>query len=163
GHTAENVYKGLAGFHLFFNEFDTGDESTGFHLPSFPEFDVPLFLTDKLIDPETGLVCFDTFGFDGLVGDTFCVNFKVQPFFEVQERRYRFRILDGGPSRFYQLYLTNPDDPNQSIPFFHIATDGNLLPRPIEVTNIRLAVAQRSDIIVDFAAVASRFGNPARL
>jgi hypothetical protein len=35
-HTAENVYKGLAGFHLMFSEADTGDESTGLHLPSFP-------------------------------------------------------------------------------------------------------------------------------
>src|SRR6185503_17305761 len=40
--TAQNVYKGLAGFFLAFNAFDTGDELTGFHLPSHPAFDVPL-------------------------------------------------------------------------------------------------------------------------
>ena len=30
--TAQNVYKGLAGFYLLFNQFDTGDETTGFRL-----------------------------------------------------------------------------------------------------------------------------------
>ena len=34
-HTAENTYKGLAGAYILFNEFDTGDENTGFRLPSF--------------------------------------------------------------------------------------------------------------------------------
>src|SRR5260370_14529250 len=27
--TAQNTYKGLVGYHLFFNQFDTGDETTG--------------------------------------------------------------------------------------------------------------------------------------
>src|SRR5262249_37757972 len=107
--TSQNVYKGLAGFLLAFSEFDTGDELTGFHLPSFPEFDVPLLLGDKLFDPSSGLLCFDLFNFDGILGDKFVVNGKIQPFFEVQQRRYRFRILNGGPSRFYQLFLTDPD------------------------------------------------------
>ena len=160
-HTAENVYKGLAGFHLIFNQFDTGDETTGFHLPSFfstPQFDIPLFLADKLIDPGTGQICFDNFGFDGLVGDKFLVNGKVQPFFEVKKRRYRFRVLDGGPSRFYQFFLTNPDNPNQSIPFWQIANDGNLLPTPIQVTSARIGVAERVDIIIDFNQIAQTFG-----
>jgi FtsP/CotA-like multicopper oxidase with cupredoxin domain len=162
-HTAENVYKGMAGFFIAFNEFDTGDENTGLHLPSFPDFDIPMMLTDKLFDPQTGLLCFDTFGLDGLVGDTFLVNGKVQPFFEVQKRRYRFRVLDAGPSRFYELFLTNPDDPGQQIPWWVISSDGNLLPRPVKVTSFRLAVAERQDVIVDFGKIADRFGNPARI
>ena len=157
-HTAENVYKGLAGFLLIFNQFDTGDETTGFHLPSFPQFDIPLFLADKLLDPGTGQICFDTFGFDGLVGDKFLVNGKIQPFFEVQKRRYRFRVLDGGPSRFYQFFLTNPDNPSQSIPFWQIANDGNLLPTPIQVTSARIGVAERVDVIIDFKQIAQTFG-----
>ncbi|HXE75170.1 MAG TPA: multicopper oxidase domain-containing protein [Candidatus Xenobia bacterium] len=162
-HTAENVYKGLAGFHFIFNDFDTGDENTGFRFPSFPQFDIPLILTDKLFTPE-GEFCFDTFGLDGLVGDKYVTNGKIQPYFEVQKRRYRFRILDGGPSRFYQLYLTNPDNPNQSIPFYAITTtDGNLLPRPIRLTNVRLSVAERIDVIIDFKAIWNNFGNPSRI
>ncbi len=161
-HTAENVYKGLAGFHYIFNEFDTGDEATGFHLPGFPQFDVPLFLADKLFTPE-GELCFDPFGFDGLVGDKYTVNGRIQPFFEVQKRRYRFRILDGGPSRFYQLFLTNPDNPSQSLPLWQIANDGNLLPRPIEITSTRLSVGDRVDVIVDFKKIWDRFGHPGRV
>jgi FtsP/CotA-like multicopper oxidase with cupredoxin domain len=162
-HTAENVYKGMAGFFLAFNEFDTGDETTGLHLPGFPEFDIPIMLNDKLFDPQSGVMYFDTFGLDGLVGDTFLVNGKVQPFLEVQKRRYRFRVLDGGPSRFYELYLTNPDNLSQSIPFWVISSDGNLLPRPVEVNSFRIGVAERNDVIVDFGKIAERFGNPARI
>src|SRR5881394_1258049 len=66
-HTAENTYKGLEGFHLIFNQFDTGNETTGFRLPSYPQFDIPIILNDKLIDPSTGLLCFDTFNFKGLI------------------------------------------------------------------------------------------------
>lgn len=162
-HTAENVYKGLAGFWINFNDFDTGDEHSGLRLPSFPDFDIPMILTDKFFDSQTGALAFDAFGLDGLVGDTFLVNGKVQPFHEVRKRRYRFRVLDGGPSRFYELYLTNPEAPTQKIPFWVISSDGNLLPRPVEVTHFRLGVAERVDIIVDFAKIAARFGNPARV
>jgi len=152
-HTAENVYKGLVGNEFIFNDFDTGDETTGFRLPSFfpyPAFDLPLVLTDKLFTPD-GELCFDTFGLDGLVGDKFLVNGKLQPFMEVKRRRYRFRVLDGGPSRFYELFLTNPDNLNQKIPYTAITTtDGNLLDDPIQVQSVRLAVAERADIIIDF-------------
>ena len=157
-HTAENVYKGLAGFHLFFNNFDTGDEGSGFHLPSFPAFDIPILLADKLIDPGTGLICFDTFENDGLVGDIQLANGKVQPFLDVSQRRYRFRILDGGPSRFYQLFLTNPNNLNQVIPFWVIANDGNLLAAPVQVTSFRVGVAERYDVIIDFKQIAAQFG-----
>jgi hypothetical protein len=81
-HTAENTYKGLVGTNFAFNDFDTGDESTGFHLPSFPQFDIPLGLADRLFDPTTGLLAFDTFNTDGLLGNQFLVNGKIQPFFE---------------------------------------------------------------------------------
>ena len=161
-HTAENVYKGLAGFHIAFNEFDTGNEETGFRFPSFPQFDIPLMLADKLFTPE-GEICFDTFGFDGFLGDKFTVNGRIQPFFEVQKRRYRFRMLNGSPSRFYQLFLTNPDNVSQSIPFYLIGHDGNLVPRPIQLPNMQVSNAERCDIIVDFKRIWDRFGRPSRL
>jgi hypothetical protein len=46
--TSQNTYKGLVGFYLLFNDFDTGDETTGFRLPSYPDFDVPLLFADKM-------------------------------------------------------------------------------------------------------------------
>jgi FtsP/CotA-like multicopper oxidase with cupredoxin domain len=164
-HTAENTYKGLVGPAIVFSEFDTGDETTpnSFHLPSFPEFDIPLVFADRLFDPRTGLLAFDTFNTDGILGNTFLVNGKVQPFFEVKKRRYRLRLLVAGPSRFFEFFLTNPDNLRQSIPFFVISNDGNLLPRPIQVTSHRLGVAERTDVIVDFNKIFQRFGNPSRI
>jgi FtsP/CotA-like multicopper oxidase with cupredoxin domain len=152
-HTAENVYKGLAGFYLLFNAFDTGNETTGFRLPS-GEFDVPMIFTDRVFDAQTGLLAFDLFNSDGILGDKFLVNGRIQPFFQVKRRRYRFRWLDGGPSRFYQLFFTNPANLNQQIPFWQISNDGNLLPKPIQVTSTRFSVAERADVIIDFSQFA---------
>jgi FtsP/CotA-like multicopper oxidase with cupredoxin domain len=159
-HTAENVYKGLAGFHILFNDFDTGNENTGFRLPSFPQFDIPIIFTDLLIDPRTGQATFDIFETDGHLGDKYLVNGKVQPYFNVFKRRYRLRLLDMGPSRFYQLFLTNPDNLGQTIPYWRIANDGNLMPKPLQVTSVKMAVAERADIIVDFNKLTAR-GGPA--
>ena len=52
--TSQNVYKGLAGFYLLFNQFDTGNETTGFRLPSFPDYDIPMMFADKCFDPTSG-------------------------------------------------------------------------------------------------------------
>jgi FtsP/CotA-like multicopper oxidase with cupredoxin domain len=158
GHTAENVYKGLAGFHIVFNEYDTGNEWSGFRLPSFPSYDIPIIFTDLRIDPQTGQAAFDLLDTKGHLGDKYLVNGKIQPYFRVSRRRYRLRLLDMGPSRFYQLFLTNPDNPTQSIPFWRIANDGNLLPKPLRVTSVKLSVAERADIIVDFASLTASGG-----
>lgn len=163
GFTSQNVYKGLAGFYLLFNEFDTGDETTGFRLPS-GEFDVPMIFQDKAFDPD-GQLFFDLFDIDGVLGDKFEVNGKIQPFFQVHPRRYRFRWLDGGPSRFYQLFLTDLNNLNRVIPFEQIASDGNLgvdfdvvagkrISKSATVHSVRLGVAERADVIIDFSRFA---------
>ena len=159
-HTAENVYKGLAGFHIVFNEYDTGDENTGFKLPSYPKYDIPIGFIDLAIDPASGQATLDLLNTDGHLGDKYLVNGKIQPFFNVEKRRYRFRLLDKGPSRFYQIYLTNPDNPAQSIPYWRISNDGNLYEKPQLTTNVKLAPAERADIIVDFNKLTAP-GGPA--
>jgi FtsP/CotA-like multicopper oxidase with cupredoxin domain len=151
--TSQNVYKGLAAFYILFSAQDTGNENTGFHLPTFPDFDIPLMLADRIIDPDDGQLFFDLTNLDGIVGDKFLVNGKVQPFFDVKARRYRFRILNSGPSRFYNLFLTNPNNLNQQIPFYIISSDGNLLPNPLLKTSVVISVAERNDIIIDFKAL----------
>jgi len=154
--TAQNTYKGLLGFYCLFNQFDTGNETTGFRLPSFPQFDIPLAFADKVYDPTTGLLAFDLFNLDGILGDKFLVNGKIQPFFNVQPRRYRFRLLDTGPSRFYQFFLTDPNNLGATNPFWVIANDGNLLPAPVQVQSVRIGVAERVDIIIDFSQFAGK-------
>ena len=160
-HTAENTYKGLAGTYILFNEFDTGNENTGFRLPSFGDgqnpltsFDIYMVFNDKLFDPVTGLLAFDLFNTDGILGDKFLVNGKIQPVLHVSPRRYRFRWLNTGPSRFYQMFVLGPNNTTKS--FWQISTDGNLLEKPVQVTSARFAVAERVDVIVDFTGQAGK-------
>lgn len=162
--TSQNTYKGLLGFHLLFSEVgsnsgDTGDETTGFRLPSYPQFDIPLAFADKVYDPTSGQLVFDLFNLDGILGDKFLVNGVIQPFLQVSPRRYRFRLLDTGPSRFYEFFLTGnvggAGSPTTN-PFFLIATDGNLTPHPTQVTSVRIGVAERVDVIIDFSKFAGQ-------
>jgi FtsP/CotA-like multicopper oxidase with cupredoxin domain len=153
--TSQNTYKGLVGMCCFFNEFDTGDEHTGFRLPSFPEFDIPMAFSDKVFDQD-GRLFFDLFNLDGIIGDKFTVNGVIQPFFKVKPRRYRLRMVDTGPSRFYEFFLTDLNNPNAVNPFWVIADDGNLLPRPVKVASARIGVAERVDVIVDFRRFAGK-------
>jgi FtsP/CotA-like multicopper oxidase with cupredoxin domain len=161
-HTAENTYKGLAGTYILFNEFDTGDETTGFRLPSFGDgqnpatnFDIYMVFNDKVFDDQTGLLAFDLFNQDGILGDKFLVNGKINPVLHVSPRRYRFRWLNTGPSRFYQMFLLDPTN-NSSKSFWQISTDGNLLEKPVQVNSCRFSVAERVDVIVDFTGLAGK-------
>ena len=144
--TAQNVYKGLSGFFLLYDEVDTGDERTGLQLPS-GEYDVPLMFADKLLDRNSQLV-FDFFNLDGILGDKYTVNGAIQPYLKVARRKYRFRLLDGGPSRFYEFALSNKQ------PMLQIASDGNLLPFPVLRSAVRVGVAERVDVIIDFSRCA---------
>jgi FtsP/CotA-like multicopper oxidase with cupredoxin domain len=154
--TSQNTYKGLVGYYLLFNDHDTGNETTGFRLPSYPQFDIPLVFADKVYDPSTGLLAFDLFNLDGILGDKFLVNGRIQPFFQVQPRRYRFRLLDTGPSRFYEFFLTDLNNLGATNQYWVIANDGNLLPAPVKVTSVRIGVAERVDIIIDFRPFAGK-------
>lgn len=146
--TAANVYRGLAGFCRIFDELDTGDETTGWRLPSGP-CDIPLLIADKRFDPTTGLLFFDQFATDGFLGDKLTVNGKIQPYLEVKRRKYRFRLLNAGPARFYRLVLRSN---GASHPFAQITEDGNFLERPRRNRmEIELWVAERSDIVIDFS------------
>ena len=152
--TAQNIYKGLAGFFLIFNDQDTGDETTGFHLPS-GQFDIPMMLADKVFD-SNGQLFFDLFNLDGILGDKFLVNGKIQPFLHVHPRRYRFRWLDSGPSRFYQIFLTDLNNLSAHNMFWQIANDGNLMPTPVQIESARIGVAERVDVIIDFSQFAGK-------
>jgi FtsP/CotA-like multicopper oxidase with cupredoxin domain len=147
--TAANVYKGMASFYTLFSDdidLDTGDESTGLRLPS-GEYDIPLLFADKVFD-QSGQLFFDSFNLEGILGDHQTVNLKIKPYLEVKRRKYRFRFLDAGPSRFIELSLSNGSKMTR------IANCGNLLPRAQIVSSIRLGVAERADVIIDFSQYA---------
>ena len=152
--TAANTYKGHVGFFLAFDERDTGDERTGLRLPS-GQYDLPLLIADRRFDAQ-GKLFFDVFENDGLLGDKPLVNGVVQPFAEVARRRYRLRLLNVGPSRILQLHLFNATTRRWiDNAFLQISSDGNLLRNPVPRSSIFLSTAERHDVLVDFARVAS--------
>src|SRR4029450_13853604 len=51
-------------------------------------------------------------------GNTIVVNGRTWPFLEVEQRRYRFRFLNGCNSRFVILKLSN------GLPFWQIGAEG---------------------------------------
>ncbi|KQT11076.1 hypothetical protein ASG30_09495 [Ramlibacter sp. Leaf400] len=148
--TAPNVYRGMAGFFLAFDEIDSGNEHDGnpsaLRLPS-GAYDVPLMFGDKQFD-SGGNLMFDQFNGDGFIGDKFLVNGKIQPFFHVEPRKYRFRMLAAGTSRVWDFQLRWQ---NRVQSFAQIANDGNLLVAPLLRSNVRLGNAERADIVVDFS------------
>ena len=151
--TSPNVYRGMAGFYLIFDDLDSGNENDpnphALRLPSYP-YDYPLILQDKRFDAQRALA-FDQFTPEGVPGDKVAVNGKIEPVLHVARRKYRLRFLNGGPTRFYELYLANAGD-TASYTFTYIANDGNLLPAPLlNQFKVRLGVAERADIVVDFA------------
>ena len=151
--TAPNVYKGQVGFFRAFDDVDTGDEyeESGLRLPfgKDGEFDVPLLFADKAFDAN-GQLFFDPFNIDGILGDKSTVNGIIQPYFNVQRRKYRFRFLVGGPARFMRFYLMRNGSFLQNEPFIQISNDGNLLAEPIPRNNFQMGVAERYDIVIDF-------------
>ena len=148
GVTAPNVLKGLAGRYNIFDDVDTGDERTGLCLPSGP-YDYPITLGDRRFDVD-GRMTFDQFNPEGILGDKTLVNGKLEPVLRVARRKYRFRVLNTGPTRFYELYLQNRGA-NGVYTYTVIGADGNLLPNPLtSQTSVRIAPAERADIVIDF-------------
>ena len=153
--TSQNVYKGMAGFYSLFSDdinLDTDNEKTGLRLPS-GEYDVPLIIGDKTFD-QNGQMFMDLFNSGGFKGDQTTVNFKIKPHFNVERRKYRFRVLNGGPSTFIEWTLKHvPSGKNKLVtqPLTRLANCGNLMPQAQIVSSIRQGVAERADVIIDFS------------
>jgi len=147
--TGANVYRGLSGFFLYFDELDTGSEFAGLRLPS-GEFDVALVLQDRRLDRNGQLVYDGLTDHNGFLGDKYLVNGVIQPFLDVKRRKYRFRLLNGSNARFLGISLTDRDD--RVLPYDLIATEGGLLAAPARGQKLSLlSPAQREEIVIDFA------------
>lgn len=78
----------------------------------------------------------------GREGNIIAVNGQVNPSLNLPAGGLlRLRILNASPSRFYRLAL-------EDHAFYHIATDGNSLNKPVEVNELLLTPGQRADILV---------------
>jgi FtsP/CotA-like multicopper oxidase with cupredoxin domain len=79
------------------------------------------------------------------------VNFAYRPNLNVLPRKYRFRVLSAGMSRFIQLMIAGPT--GQAVSFQQIANDGNLFVHPVTLSSLdQQGTGERYDIVVDFSA-----------
>jgi len=157
--TSQNVYKGNAAMFNIYSGLDRGNEAindgVNLRLPSGTskswgnlDYDVNLMLSDKAFDKD-GQLFMDIFQFDGFIGDVMTVNLTYKPYFEVERRKYRFRILNASVSRFFKVGLA--DSTGKAKPFQQIANDGNLLPHPVTLTEMdEQGIAERYDCVIDF-------------
>jgi spore coat protein A len=154
--TARNVFNGLAGFYILRSaDEDERLRTAGIELPKGRrqsygyDFDVPLVIQDRLFH-EDGSFFYPLFNHEGVLGDVYCVNGKAQPRLDVEPRRYRFRLLNGSNARVYEFALGG------GLQFTQIGTDGGLLPRAVRRSSIRMAPAERVDVVIDFTGSAGR-------
>jgi spore coat protein A len=146
GITRLNIYAGLFGAYLVRD----GDEQA-LNLPT-GDYDIPLMLCDRLVaqdgqlyypvseDPAAPWVM-------QCNGNLVLCNGKIYPYFEVEPRRYRFRLINTANTRFFDLSLSH-DQPLQQI-----ASDQGLLPAPLQRTRIELYPAERADVVIDFSSL----------
>lgn len=83
------------------------------------------------------------------------VNGQPWPYFEVEPRKYRFRILDSSISRAFVLYLEKDTKTGTKIPFQVIASDAGLLSKPVTTSTLEISMAERWEIVVDFSSYAN--------
>jgi FtsP/CotA-like multicopper oxidase with cupredoxin domain len=94
---------------------------------------------------STGALIFDDEGEKSQFGDIITVNGVAWPVMQVEQRKYRFRILNGSISRSYKLALSTNTD------FIMIATDAGLRTAPAAVKTFRLGMAERYECVIDFS------------
>jgi spore coat protein A, manganese oxidase len=159
--TGRNLWRGLAGMFIVDDEVEAE-----LGLPD-GEHDIPLMIADRSFDQANQLT--DPFTaphrhhapvgsghgqgwppFDEVIGDRLLVNGAPQPYLEVEARRYRLRLLNA--SNFRPINVARSD----GRPLVQIATEGGLLPAPVQRDAILLGPAERAEIVIDLAGFAGR-------
>ncbi|MBV9506180.1 MAG: multicopper oxidase domain-containing protein, partial [Acidobacteriia bacterium] len=162
GITRVNIYAGLAGFYLI-----RDSEEDDLHLPR-GEYEIPLMIQDRSFAQDGSLLYpaaangTHPVWMQEFFGNAICVNGKVAPFFEVEPRKYRFRVVNASNARFYHLTLVPADTsgkadgkPVDAPPFIQIGSDGGLLPAPLRMHYLILAPGERLDLVIDFSGRAN--------
>lgn len=154
GITRLNVLMGLAGFYVLRDPANPLDQPTSV-LPR-GKYEIPLAIQDRFFNTD-GSFDFPKVGINPEIhpywvpeffGDTIMVNGKVWPNLNVERRQYRFRLLNGSNSRFYNLKFSN------GMPFVQIGSDGGYLPTAVTLDELLIAPGERADLLVDFSILA---------
>src|SRR5512147_382987 len=143
------------------------------HFPfSKPYYEIPIAIQDRSFNENGSLFYPNTREFfDGITGpfipDTdlspiwnpeffgnmIMVNGNTWPFHTVEQRRYRFRFLNGCQSRFLILDFSNIP----GVEVWQIGNEGGFLSAPVNITamgnQLLMGLAERADMIVDFTNV----------
>lgn len=144
-----NMYAGLFGMAILHDETEAA-----LGLPS-GKYEVPLILFDRNFTAD-GQLFYPTSGdpehpwVSEFEGDAILINNKIRPYFEVEPRLYRFRLLNTANSRFFQLSLSGGHK------FYQIGSDQGLLSAPLPMSNLLLAPAERADVLIDFSSLAGQ-------
>ena len=145
--------------------------------PNKTYYEIPIAIQDRSFNTDGSLFYPDTREFfDGIVGpfipegeehggfspiwnpeffgNMIMVNGNTWPFQTVEQRRYRFRFLNGCQSRF--LYLDFSQIPGVEV--WQIGNEGGFLAAPVNITadhgnQLLMGLAERADVIVDFTNV----------
>lgn len=146
-----NAYFGQAGGYII---RDPAEASLG--LPSgYGEYEIPLILESKNYHPNGTLIAPGAANGGSSFTNIIQVNGKPWPYFKVEPRKYRFRLLDATISRTFELFLSETAE-SEKIPFQVVSSDSGLLTEPVTTSTLSISMAERYDIVVDFASLAGQ-------
>jgi len=141
--------------------------------PNKTYYEIPIAIQDRSFNADGSLFYPDTRAFfDGITGpyipdsdispiwnpeffgNAIMVNGNTWPFQGVEQRRYRFRFLNGCQARWLILDFTNIP----GVGVWQIGNEGGFLSGPVNLTavngnKILMSPAERADVIVDFTNV----------
>jgi spore coat protein A len=156
GVTRLNVYAGLAGYYIITDNNEIDLQATG-KLPVAP-YDMGLAIQDRMFSSTGQLFYPSTAEDEGddedmpeptilpeMFGDFILVNGMTWPVLDVEPRQYRFRMLNGSDSRFYNMSLSSGQQ------FVQIGSDQGLLYSPFAMNQMLIAPGERKDIVLDFS------------
>ena len=155
GITRLAAYAGMAAFYLILGPTDMPAGSPGsLNLPQGP-YHIGIAIQDRQFDVDPASPTFGQLVYpamwmpeyfpDPATGGAMIVNGVTWPYYEVEPRKYRIRILNGCNDRFLDLSFTN------GMSFTIIGTEGGLLGKPATVTHVLMGPAERVDLLIDFA------------
>ncbi len=137
-HTGPNVYMGLAGQYWLKDSMEAS-----LPIPK-DRYDVPLIVQDVMLATD-GTRLWNDNDESGIFGDIILVNGQPWPVMQVERRKYRFRILNASVSRSYRWQLDTGG------PLVVVGTDAGFTQYPQRVKQFRHGVAERYEVIIDFA------------
>ncbi|HEX2916381.1 MAG TPA: multicopper oxidase domain-containing protein [Chloroflexia bacterium] len=148
--TPRQAYSGLASFFVVEDE-DTQRLNEALDL-KLGETDLPIVIQDKLFDAQGQLVyrADASTQFMGFYGDTILANLTPHASLDVATRIYRLRLLNGSNARTYRLAFVKGTS-SEKLAYWLIGTDGGLLDKPYQVTELFLSPGERVELLVDFS------------